>query len=181
MATENPQGATPVRRARWLAWLLVALAGVGAAAASAQTWLDRLTRDPPNYSKIEEGLWLGGFVAEPPAGTQAVLNLCEAEDPYRAEFHKWEAIRDGEPAPSLDWLRAQLAFIESQRAAGRTVFVHCRNGVSRSGMVLAAYLMRRESWSRDQALEVLRSRRPDVRPNPAFMQLLLEWERSPKE
>jgi protein-tyrosine phosphatase len=60
------------------------------------------------------------------------------------------------------------------------VYVHCRNGVSRSGMVVAAYLMRRESWSRDQALDFMRSRRPGVRPNPAFMRLLWDWEKSLK-
>ena len=27
---------------------------------------------PPNYSKIEDGLWMGGYVDHPPAGTQAV-------------------------------------------------------------------------------------------------------------
>jgi hypothetical protein len=143
--------------------------------------VDRFTREPPNYTRIEDGLWLGGYVAEPPPGTQAVLNVCETEDHYQVESHKWEPIRDAEPIPSLDWLRTQVGFIASERAAGRTVFVHCMNGISRSGMVLAAYLMRRESWTRDQALEFLRSRRPGVRPNPAFMELLLEWERTLKK
>ena len=135
------------------------------------------SREPANYSRIEEGLWLGGYVSEPPTGTQAVLNLCETEDAYRADHHRWEPIRDAEPAPSLEWLGEQVAFIESSRAAGRVVYVHCRNGVSRSAMVVAAYLMRREGWSRDRSLEFLRSRRPIVRPNPAFMVLLSEWER----
>jgi protein-tyrosine phosphatase len=45
-------------------------------------------------------------------------------------------------------------------------------------MVVAAYLMKREGWTRDQALAFLRSRRPGVRPNPAFLQLLLDWEHS---
>jgi protein-tyrosine phosphatase len=58
------------------------------------------------------------------------------------------------------------------------VFVHCRNGVSRSGMVVVAYLMAREGWSRDEAVAFVRSRRPGLRPNPAFMKLLLEWEQS---
>jgi hypothetical protein len=162
-------------------WPVAALALATLTVAFIHVAIDRATREPPNYSRIEEGVWLGGRVSVPPPGTQAVLNLCEQEDPYRAESHRWEPIRDTEPAPSLDWLGAQVAFIEAGRAAGKTVFVHCRNGVSRSSLVLAAYLMRREGWSRDQALEYLRSRRPGVRPNPAFLQLLLEWERSLKE
>jgi hypothetical protein len=139
--------------------------------------VDRFTRDPPNYSKLEDGLYLGGYVTKPPPGTRAVLNLCESDDPYRAESHRWEPIPDAEPAPSLEWLWVQVAFIEAERAAGRSMFVHCRNGVSRSGMVVVAYYMARNGWSRDEALEFVRSRRPEVRPNPVFMELLLEWER----
>jgi hypothetical protein len=138
--------------------------------------VDRLTREGPNYSLIEEGLYLGGYVAEPPRGTGAVLNLCETEDPYRTEVHRWEPIRDGEPAPSLDWLREQVEYVDAHRRAGRTVFVHCRNGVSHGGMVVVAYEMFKNGWTRDEALAFVRSRRPAVRPNPAFMELLAEWE-----
>jgi protein-tyrosine phosphatase len=94
--------------------------------------------------------------------------------------HRWEPIPDAEPAPNLDWLRRQVGFIEEQRQAGRAVFVHCRNGVSRSGMVVVAYLMAQHGWSRDEALTFVRSKRDVARPNPAFMRLLKEWERSPK-
>jgi protein-tyrosine phosphatase len=48
-------------------------------------------------------------------------------------------------------------------------------------MVVAAYLMRREKWPRDRAIEYLRSRRPGVRPNPAFLELLGEWEEQLKK
>ena len=159
-------------------WPVVALTAAALVVVIVLVVVDRMTREPPNYSKIEDGLWLGGYVSEPPRGSQAVLNLCETEDPYQVESHRWEPIVDAEPVPSLEWLRAQVDFIEFERAAGHVVFVHCRNGVSRSGMVVAAYLMRREGWSRDQALEFLRSRRPEVRPNPVFMLLLLKWEHS---
>jgi hypothetical protein len=134
---------------------------------------------PPgaNYSLIEEGLYMGGNVAEPPPGTGAVLNLCRAPDRYRAEVHLWKAIPDAEPAPGLDWLREAVEFVDAQRRAGRTTFVHCRNGVSRSGMVVVAYLMFKHRWGRERALAFVRSRREGARPNPAFMELLREWER----
>ena len=63
-----------------------------------------------------------------------------------------------------------------QRRAGLPVFVHCQHGVSRSTMVVAAYLMARDGSSRDQALAFIRTKRPSIRPNPAFMRLLLEWQ-----
>ena len=161
---------TPNRR--WV-WLLGLAGGVVAVHLLAEF----LTREGPNYSRIEPGLYLGGYVQEPPRGAIAVLNLCEAEDPYEARWHRWAPIADGEPAPDLAWLGEQVAFIEEHRRADRTVFVHCRNGVSRSAMVVVAYLMARHGWTRDEALEEVRAKRPIVRPNPAFMRLLLEWEK----
>ena len=120
---------------------------------------------------------MGGAVAAPPRGTRAVLNLCEKEDPYRCEFHFWEPIADSEPAQSLDWLRRMADFLDEKQRAGVTTYVHCRNGVSRSGLVVVAYEMRKNHWTRDEALAFVRSKRPITRPNPAFIRLLLEWER----
>jgi hypothetical protein len=135
------------------------------------------TAEAPNYSRIEDGLYVGGSVPRPPRGTRAVLNLCEIEDGYRVEVSAWEPIHDGEPAPKLDWLRQRVAWVDANRRAGRTTFIHCRNGASRSGLVVTAYLMWRDGLSRDEALDYVRARRPVVRPNPAFLRLLLDWER----
>ena len=44
----------------------------------------------------------------------------------------WESIRDAAPAPDLDWLRKQVKFVDTQRRAGLTVYVHCRAGISRN-------------------------------------------------
>jgi protein-tyrosine phosphatase len=44
-------------------------------------------------------------------------------------------------------------------------------------MVIVAYEMHKNRWTRDEALKFVRSRRSITRPNPAFMKRLLEWER----
>ncbi len=136
-----------------------------------------ITSEEPNYSRIDDGLYQGGNVSSPPWRTRAVLNLCESPDPYTREVHVWEPIPDAAPAPSLAWLRERVEWIDAQRQAGRRVFVHCFNGVSRSGMVVVAYLMHKNRWSRDEALAFVREKRPVTRPNPAFMELLAEWEK----
>jgi hypothetical protein len=138
--------------------------------------VDRLTQEEPNYTLIEDSLYVGGYVSKPPPGTKAVLNLCETGDPYQADVMKWEPIVDAEPVPFIDWLRQQVAFIEAQRQAGLPIFVHCRNGISRSGLVVVAYEMSKKRWTRKEALSFVRAKRPGIRPNPAFMDLLLEWE-----
>jgi hypothetical protein len=38
--------------------------------------------------------------------------------------------------------------------------------------------MFKNNWTRDEALTFLRTKRPEARPNPAFMQRLLEWQRA---
>lgn len=131
-----------------------------------------------NYSLIETGLYMGGSVAEPPPGTRAVINLCEKMDSYRRNVrsYMWVPIADGEPAPRLDWLREMVRIVHARRRGGNTVFVHCRAGVSRSGLVVTAYCMFENQWTRDQALAFVRSKRPVTRPNPAFMKLLGDWE-----
>jgi hypothetical protein len=133
-----------------------------------------------NYSPIEFGLYMGGDEREPPPGTGAVLNLCSRRDPYHCAVHVWKPIRDRPPAPDITWLREVVQFVARQRQAGRTVYVHCSQGISRSGLVVTAYLMEKHRWTRDQALAYLRSKRPLVRPNPSFMELLKEWEGLPR-
>jgi hypothetical protein len=159
-------------------WPVCAALAAIAAVVVVHVVVNRLTREGPNYSLIEDGFYLGGRVAEPPPGTRAVLNLCELEDAYRTENHRWQPINDGEPAPSLDWLREQVEFVDAQRRAVVPLYVHCQAGVSRGGMVVTAYFMAHNGWSRDQALAFVRTRRAIVNPNPAFMQLLLEWEKT---
>ena len=91
-----------------------------------------------------------------------------------------EAIQDAE-APSIDWLQQMVTFVDEQRKAGRVVYVHCRNGVSRSGLVVIAYIMFKNPWTRDKAMKYVRSKRDIVHPNSAFRKLLHEWEKELKK
>jgi hypothetical protein len=143
-------------------------------------WLARSYDDSP-HSLIEEGLYVGRYAPSPPPGTTAVVNLCESKDPYEVEVCLWEPMRDAPPAPAIEWLARVATFIETQRQAGRTVYIHCANGVSRSGLVCIAYLMREHNWMQEQATSFARSKRPEIRPNPEFLPLLGEWEQALQE
>jgi hypothetical protein len=128
------------------------------------------------YTRIEDGLYLGRAVPQPPPGTRAVVNLCGARDPYTVDAALWEPILEGGDDPTVEGLRRVVEFIAAQRRAGRTTYVHCGVGMNRSGMVMTAYLMSARRWRRDQALAFVQSKRPQVQPNPALMRLLAEWE-----
>jgi hypothetical protein len=145
--------------------------------------LDTMTSDEtslaiPPFTRIDPGLYVGTNAFPPPPDATAVLCLSETKDPYTTPVYQWSPIPDAAPAPSLDWLRQQVAFIDAQRRAGHTVLVHCDAGISRSPMVVAAYLMRLHHWTRDQALDFLRQKRPIIGPNDAFLELLKEWEQT---
>src|SRR5262245_16202804 len=129
------------KRRQILDYLLLGIAGLLLTALLVTLWIGESVREPPNYSRIEPGLYQGGDTDRPPPGTGAVLNLCNREDQYQAEVHLWEPIRDGSPAPDLAWLRRMVEFVDSNCQQGRITYVHCSQGVSRSGMVVTAYLM----------------------------------------
>jgi hypothetical protein len=164
--------------------LLAAVASVVAfnlIAADAQSRARQESYPSTNYSRIENGLYLGGILSEAPPGVSVVLNVGETADPYKVEVHRWEPIPDLGPAPELAWLRSQVKFIDEQRKAGRTVYVHCRAGVNRSSTVVAAYLMWRDHLTRDEALEIIRGKRRRIMPFPAYQDYLSEWEKSLKD
>jgi hypothetical protein len=168
----NPLFGLSLTRRKFLAIVLTLFGVVALLLLGLALWL----REEDNYSRIEDGLYLGGAVLSPPRGTRAVINLCEKEDPYYCDFNVWEPIVDSEPAPDLDWLRRMVELVAEKQRAGIRTYVHCRNGVSRSGMLVVAYEMHKTNWTRDEALAFVRTKRPLARPNPAFMRRLLEWE-----
>jgi protein-tyrosine phosphatase len=167
-----------MKRAWRVVLLLVLLTSLAAV-----FWLWKLAdgyREEP-YTEIEEGLYVGASVPEPPPNTKAVLNLCDAPDRYKVESCMTEVIVDGHKSPGVDWLRKVVGFVDAQRKEGKTTYIHCNAGVSRSGLVITAYIMHEHHWGRDRALAFVRSKRPQIQPNPTFMQLLSEWEEALKQ
>ncbi|CBH17787.1 dual specificity protein phosphatase, putative [Trypanosoma brucei gambiense DAL972] len=65
---------------------------------------------------------------------------------------------------------------EVELARLHTVVVHCLMGVSRSAAVVAAYMMKRGRYSKDESVFIMRKSRPIVSPNPGFQKQLMRWE-----
>ena len=63
-----------------------------------------------------------------------------------------------------------IEFIEEAINGGGRVVVHCAAGISRSGTIVIAYMMWKNKWRRDQALEFVISKRPLTQPNKGFLQ-----------
>jgi hypothetical protein len=61
-------------------------------------------------------------------------------------------------------------------SAEPSVVVHCMVGVSRSAAIVIAYMMKKYSMSRDEAIHFIRCTRPVIQPNPGFQRQLELWE-----
>lgn len=113
-------------------------------------------------------------------GIGAILTLTEAPLPAHALLaHDLVALHlpidDQTPPQQADFLTA-LDFIDQQRMAARGVLVHCRIGEGRTGVILAAYLVR-QGATPQQALARLRSLRPGAVSAPAQEEALIMFAR----
>ncbi len=84
-------------------------------------------------------------------------------------------------APTLEQLRAGVAFIVEEIAQGGGVYVHCGSGVGRAATMAAAYLVS-TGLTPDQAWMRIREVRPFIRPAPVqvaqverFVGTLVDW------
>ncbi|KAK3989006.1 protein-tyrosine phosphatase-like protein [Cladorrhinum sp. PSN332] len=74
-------------------------------------------------------------------------------------------------------LKKGVSIEEEEIHGGGKVLVHCYEGVSRSGAIVVAYLMRKEKKSLKETLRFVRRKRRVVQPSRNFMQQLKVWER----
>jgi protein-tyrosine phosphatase len=68
-----------------------------------------------------------------------------------------------------------LEFIHNARTNGGCVLVHCLEGVSRSVCVVLAYLVKKEGWVPEVALEHLAKCRPNMDPFPLYLRQTLSF------
>ena len=100
------------------------------------------------------------------AGVGAVLNTCRE---WRGPVEEYQAAGIEElrlpitdfTAPSLDDVRAGVAFIQRQAAAGRKVYVHCKAGRGRSATIVLCYLVA-QGHSPEEAQALLIQKRAHV-------------------
>ncbi|KAE9396290.1 phosphatases II [Gymnopus androsaceus JB14] len=65
---------------------------------------------------------------------------------------------------------------DALKSKNGTILIHCSSGISRSPMVVAAYLMKRRNIPLKMALRQIVLIRPQISPNSGFLQQLKELE-----
>lgn len=94
------------------------------------------------------------------------------EEPIKRYFFPMPDRKDINPFVNLDVITTLL----DHYLPITGVYIHCEQGISRAPTIVAAYLMEKHGWTAIQALEYIRSKRPQIHPNPGFQKHLLAHE-----
>ena len=118
----------------------------------------------PRFQQVSEKLFRGGQPRETgigklrELGITTVINLRGASDRTRAEDREVRALGlNYFNVPLPNWGRpqhsrvARILDLINAPENGR-VFIHCKDGVDRTGMIVAIYRMKHDGWSANQAL-----------------------------
>ena len=139
------------------------------------------------FSQITDQLWLGGaptyardydFILS--NGITAVVNV-RAEREDDTEFFDQHGIVHVQfkvpdvTVPDSETITQAVDWIEEQVDDGRVVLVHCAKGRGRSTALLAAYLMREEGMTFDEAKGFMKSQRQLTKLESKHETLLDAW------
>jgi Dual specificity phosphatase, catalytic domain len=130
----------------------------------------------PAWTVIGDHLILGAHPADTmPPNVDAIANVDSFrfyEIPDRVLYLHF-AYRDTDAIPDSTDLRIAASFLNDLRAAGKTVFIHCRLGLNRSALLTGLVLIDAGYRAKD-AIEMMRNlRSPYVLENKTFERYLL--------
>ncbi len=139
------------------------------------------------FTEITPQLWLGGapsfqrdYQAMLDLGIDAVVNI-RAERDDDVEFYRnndIEYIRFIVPdvgTPKGEMLTESTDWIAEQIANGRTVLVHCAKGRGRSATLIAAYFMREQGMTFEEARATMKEKRSLTKLESRHQRALESW------
>jgi atypical dual specificity phosphatase len=157
---------------------------------NAYRWIyGRMVNRPTNFSWVIEGKLAGSgmpmnysqFLWIMTHGVKAIVTVREVPLPS-----KWFSNGNGDDvdyfhlrvedysAPSLEEIDNTIDYIQQQISKNKPVMVHCAAGRGRTGTILAAYLIKKENVTANQAIKKIRSIRPgSIQSNQQEMALYM--------
>jgi len=107
-----------------------------------------------------------------------ILNVASGvESAFPENFvYKKVEILDLPEVQIIDYFPVCFEFINEAIIKGSGILIHCNAGISRSASIIIGYLMYSQSLKYDQALELVKIARPQVRPNDGFVTQLRAYK-----
>jgi len=160
------------RVGRVLRWLVASIAMLGLLWAGDYVWRDRSypneklkLRGVPNFGRLSPKLYRGGQPSNEglaglrALGVDAIISFTQGQEGMKAEAA--EAARLGIDFLSLPWSTVEVpdqetvdAFLGYLRShPERTIFVHCKAGADRTGVMIALSRIAFDRWPAQQAID----------------------------
>ncbi len=133
-------------------------------------WADSQSKDLPNFRKVDDQVYRGGqptgegFKSLAALGVKTVIDLRLIGEHSQADEQKivnrmgmrYVSIpMHGMATPKDDQVAAVEALFNDKTAG--PVFVHCKRGADRTGMVVAVYRISHDGWNNQRALDEAKS------------------------
>lgn len=109
---------------------------------------------------------------------KAAMNAMREED-WKKEGVEWFNVpmKDFTGTAPRAEINEAVEFIENVAAKGKTVYVHCKAGRTRSATVATCYLMKSRNWMSNVAWEFLKDKRHQVLLRNAHWRTVNEYRR----
>lgn len=144
-----------------------------------------------DYSQITDQIFIGSDLCKGlscPIHTQEFerLGICgeinlEIEHaempPKNIDAYLWLPVVDRE-SPTLDQFMIGTSAIAEMVKLKNKIYVHCKNGHGRSPTLVAAYLIRFENKTVEQALEFIKSKRGEIHLEDVQKEALIKFQES---
>lgn len=110
------------------------------------------------------------------AGITHILNVSDVPDtvPKFVQGYQQINIPDLPSEPIGLYFKGSADFISNalQVNEANKVLVHCAAGISRSATIVISYLVQKQNMTLQNALQLVREKRPCICPNPGFLKQL---------